>query len=308
MTMPPLTDLTFSGQIADILVDLGVHVSKVGDREITGKCPVHKRVTGHEDSHPSWSMNAESGLWICFSCGARGTLPMLASELSGGNLDFFGIQKLIVNSSFERLTQTKEEQEEELDVSAFFNFHRVSDKRCASRSLDPDITYSYGVRWNTDHKAWSIPIMHSTGRLMGWQEKKTGYVRNFPIGVEKSNTLFGIERFRSKTAVLVESPLDVVRFAGVFDKPQALASFGAYVSSVQLRILTYVADTVVIAMDNDKAGREACKRLYKTMSTPRKGVRWWNYDGMDVKDIGDMTDDQIERGLATATIIPPWIG
>jgi DNA primase len=297
-----------STDLVSILANNGVDVRRVGTREITGCCPVHALRTGKVDKSPSWSINADTGLWICFSCGARGTLPMLLSEISGGEVDTLAIQKMLVNSSMDRLlSEPREKTEHQFVSDDFFNFLRVSDKRCHKRNLDPDIVYSYGVRWNPDHKAWSIPIMDQLGRLHGWQEKKLGYVRNFPVGVEKGQTLFGVERFRSRTAVLVESPLDVVRFAGVFSKPQAVASFGAYVTDQQLRLLTYVADKVIVALDNDKAGREASVKLYKRMPSPRKGVRWWNYSGTDAKDIGDMTDEEIERGCLTATVVPPWI-
>ena len=60
-------------------------------------------------------------------------------------------------------------------------------------------------------------------------------------------------------------------------------------------------------MDNDAAGLESCKKLYKFLGTPRRGIKWWNYKGVDVKDIGDMTDEQIEYGLLKATVVPPWI-
>lgn len=300
-----------STDIAGVLSNLGVDIRRIGEREITGCCPVHKRVTGRDDGHPSWSMNAESGLWICFSCGARGTLSMLIDELSGGSIDSFGVQKLLVDHGMQRLLAPKEAIEHQFDYKdvgqQFFSFAKVSDKRCISRQLEPDITASYGVRWNTDNKSWVIPIFHHSGLLLGWQEKKTGYVRNYPVGIKKSTTLFGIERFRSKTAILVESPLDVVRFAGVFSKPQALASFGAFVSNQQLRLLTNVADRVIVAMDNDKAGRESSKNIFKMITHPRKGLYWWNYRGTDAKDIGDMTDEEIEHGFTTATVVPPWI-
>lgn len=294
--------------LVDILVDNGVDVRKVNDKEVTGCCPVHIFRTGRHDRSPSWSINIETGLWICFSCGARGTLPMLLSEISGDSVDTLAIQKMLIGVSMNRLLSGKPDTPEHQFVSDdFFNFVRVSDKRCHKRNLDPDLVYSYGVRWNQDHKTWAIPIMDQFGKLHGWQEKKLGYVRNFPVGVEKGQTLFGIERFRSRTAVLVESPLDVIRFASVFSKPQAVASFGALLTDKQLKLLVYVADKVIIALDNDQAGRDASMKLYKRMPAPRGGVRWWNYKGTDAKDIGDMTDSEIEAGMLTATVVPPWI-
>lgn len=296
-----------STSLADLLRNAGVLIKSVGDREITGKCPVHVRTTGREDRSPSWSINAESGLWICFSCGAKGTLSMLLAEILGTN-NTWDVQKFIIQNSINRLNNKGQEQYEPVaDINEFSSFSRVSDTRCSYKNLDPDLVYQYGVRWNPRNKSWAIPIISPSAELKGWQEKKRDWVRNFPVGVEKAKTLFGIERFRSRTAILVESPLDIVRFAAVFSRPQALASFGAHVSDVQLELLTQVADRIIVAMDNDDAGVTASQRIYKKISTPRRGLLWWNYNGVDAKDIGDMTDDQIAQGLETATVVPPWM-
>jgi len=298
---PQLTDLTL------VLETAGVELSRISEREITGKCPVHLRVVGKEDRSPSWSMNATSGLWICFSCGARGTLSSLLYELCGDTAA--SAQQFLINAGAERLYAPKKQEvaQPQLRTDVFFGFDRVSDKRCATKDLDPDLVYRYGVRWNPNNRSWAIPIISPMGQLMGWQEKKTDWVRNFPVGVEKAKTLFGAERFRNRTAILVESPLDVVRFAMVFSKPQAVASFGAQVSKEQMNLLTHMADTVIIAMDNDVAGIESSKKLYKFMGRPRKGLKWWNYQGTSAKDIGDMTNDEIEAGLTTSTVVPPWM-
>jgi len=294
--------------LGDVLKTAGVDVLRVSDREITGRCPVHERVTGHIDNSPSWSMNSSTGLWLCFSCGARGTLSMLLSELSGEA--GISAQQFLITAGMQRLTSldaSTYQIPQKLDTEAFFKFERVSDSRCLLKNLDPDVIYRYGVRWNPANKSWCIPIISNMGTLMGWQEKRSGWVRNFPVGIEKSKTLFGVERFRSKTSVLVESPLDVIRFAMVFSKPQAVASFGAQVSKSQMDLLLHMSDTIVIAMDNDEAGIESSKRLYKNLGTPRNGIKWWNYSTTSAKDIGDMTDDEIETGLLTSTVVPPWI-
>lgn len=306
--MAAKTSTHHSTDLATVLQTAGVELTRINERELMGRCPVHIRTVGREDRSPSWSMNASSGLWICFSCGARGTLSALLRELSGD--DSISAQQFLINAGMQRLTATNTGNEEIpvlVDRDVFFNFERVNDHRCAGRNLDPDIVYRFGVRWNPKNRSWAIPIISPMGQLQGWQEKKPGWVRNFPVGVKKSTTLFGIERVKSTTVILVESPLDVVRFAGVFDKPNAVASFGAMISYEQSRLLTHIANRVVVAMDNDEAGMEANRYIYKTMDTPRRGIRWWNYNGCSAKDIGEMTDEEIERGLATATVTPPWI-
>lgn len=298
---PPSTNL------ADLLRSAGVQIKSAGEREITGKCPVHARVTGREDRSPSWSINAETGLWICFSCGSKGTLSMLLAEILGTN-NTWDVQKFIIQNSINRLTNSpKDAYEPVVNIDEFASFKRVSDERCAYKNLDPDLVYQHGVRWNPKNKSWAIPIISPSAELKGWQEKKRDWVRNFPVGVEKAKTLFGIERFRSRTAILVESPLDIVRFNAVFSRPQALASFGAHVSDTQLELLTQVADRIIVAMDNDDAGITASQRIYKKISTPRRGLLWWHYGSEGVKDIGDMTDDQIVNGFENATVVPPWM-
>ena len=301
------TSTHHSINLAQVLESVGVEIKRVGDREITGKCPVHIRTVGRPDNSPSWNMNAITGLWICFSCGARGSLSSLLYELTGDS-DSLGIQKMLVESSFEALKAPKSQQEEVyVDRDAFFGFARVPEALCESRNLDPELTHKHGVRWNKDRRAWAIPIMSPTGKLEGWQEKRLGSVLNYPNGVKKSKTLFGVERFKSKVAVLVESPLDVVRFAAVGVDAQALGTFGAYVSDEQLRLTLYVADKIVVAMDNDDAGIASSKKIYKAIGTPRAGLLWWNYSGSSCKDIGDMEDEEIKVGLDTATVLPPWI-
>ena len=303
------TSTHHSTNLAETLQSLGVEIKRVGDKEITGKCPVHIRTVGREDRSPSWSMNATTGLWICFSCGARGSLSSLLWELAGDGADGLSIQKMLVEASYKSLTSPKATHEElYVDREAFFNFQRVPEKLSSSRNLDGDVLYSHGVRWNQERKAWAIPIMAPTGLLNGWQEKKLGSVLNYPVGVKKSVTLFGVERFRSSTAVLVESPLDVVRFAQVgIPNAQAMATFGAYVSPEQLKLVLHLADKVVVAMDNDSAGVESSKRIYKQIGTPRNGLYWWDYSKTSAKDIGDMLDEEIIQGFTSAKVMPPWI-
>ena len=77
-----MTISTTGDALVEVLSRMGVNVTTVGDSEIGGHCPVHVYTTGREDGSPSWSMNSTTGLWICYSCGARGNLPHLVSTLT----------------------------------------------------------------------------------------------------------------------------------------------------------------------------------------------------------------------------------
>lgn len=298
-----------STELVDVLLSIGVDVRKDSGKEITGRCPVHERVTGHADNSPSWSMNASSGLWICFSCGARGTLGMLVEELTGSEDALSTVRDIAFKAASDRVNgfTSVSKAQPDVDWLTFSRFSEVPEPQLASRNISQEQARHYGIRWNSESKAWVIPIVSRTGELLGWQEKRSGWVKNVPTGVEKSTTLFGLNKFSSNTAVLLESPLDVVRLSDVFDKPQGLASFGSAVSEEQLRIMSMVADRLLIAMDNDKAGLQAARTVYKSASLFRKGVMFLNYGNSSCKDIGEMSDKGILKAISTATIIPPWV-
>lgn len=306
MTMTQTTGIT---SLADALMELGVEVTRHSGREIVGKCPVHIHRVGKVDNSPSWSMNSENGLWICFSCGAKGSLGSLIAEITGDFEDTMAAHRLLLDVGLRQMNSPERvEYQPDVDWVSYSKFEQVPNKHILRRNLDADVVRKYGIKWDSTHKAWVIPIVSADGQLLGWQEKSTGWYRNVPVGVRKSSTLFGIERFHSKTALLVESPLDVVRFASCMQGMQALATFGAHVSAEQLRLVADVADKVIIAMDNDEAGIKSAKRLLKEMPLLRGGLFWIDYrQSPDAKDIGEMTDEQIYESVVNASIMPWWV-
>lgn len=296
--------MTGTTDLADFLVSIGVDVRRTG-QEISARCPVHLSRVGKEDNSPSWSMNASTGLWLCYSCGAKGTLHQLVVELTG-NTDEQVSQMVMVNN-VERLSMPEWERKEEVDIQKYLRFSPVPKRYLNSRNITEEAARYYGVRWNDESNAWILPMVYPDGTLMGWQEKGVGYTRNYPIGVKKSKTLFGIDRLRSKTVVLVESPLDVARFYSSFDGMQCLASFGAMVSREQMRLIHTVADRLIVALDNDDAGIASAKKIFEDMPMLKGGVYWLRYEHTSAKDIGEMSDQEIEEAVATSSVIPWWI-
>lgn len=304
--MTPVTN-----ELPDLLTSLGVELTNIGTKEIGGRCPVHVQMTGHEDRSPSWSINIHSGLWICYACGARGTLMQLVSTLSDGEIDEATLGNFLLDAAVNNMLRSpavdaSDEQDVAPDWLDLYRFEFPPSKMLLKRQIEEEAARQYSIRYDPNRKAIIVPIVSPEGKLMGWQIKGKGFFLNYPTGVKKSQTLFGIERFNSETAILVESPLDVVRYASAFKGYQALATFGAAVSDVQLALLTRVADRVIIAMDNDKAGHEATLKITQRISPPRKGILYLNYHYTKAKDIGDMTDDQVEEAVAKASVFPPW--
>ena len=297
---------TGTTSLVDVLTSIGVEITNVGEREIGGRCPVHITRTGKADGSPSWSMNAATGAWICFSCGARGSLMGLVQDLSGSDQPAYDYYAAIANMGLERLTMPTVVHRQEADIVQYSKFADIPQDALQAKSLTEDACRMHAVRWDTKNECWVLPLFTRERELLGWQSKKSGWVRNYPVGVKKSETLFGIERFKGGTALLPESPVDVVRLTRIHSEVQGLASFGAAISNTQINLLEQYADRLIVAMDNDEAGISAAKKLFDTLPRFRKGVLWLNYDGTDAKDIGDMTDDKIVESISSASAIPKW--
>lgn len=300
--------MTRTDALVEVLQGLGVDIKRVSQDEVNGRCPVHYLYKGRMSSRFSWYINADTGLWLCFTCGARGNLSMLVSLMTDSPSALWEVQKHLIVSGLHNLSADEEQIESShtpINWSDFSKFDRLPSYVLDRRSIDSNTAYKMGIRWDTHNRAVVIPIVSPLGELWGWQLKKTDWVRNHPIGVHKGSTLFGIERAVSSTGILLESPLDVVRFHSVYEGPEfsAVASFGANVSAEQISLMSARFDRLIVALDNDKAGKLETKRLRKRLPSFRKGIKFWSYPSTDVKDLGDMTDFQIIHGLSQVTSI-----
>ena len=304
-TMTGTTGIT---DVADVLRQLGVDVRRIGEQEISACCPVHYKRTGKADGSPSWSMNANTGLWLCYSCGARGTLSSLVSELTGESDSIIAVHTFLVSNGLDRMnTPQIAEKRPVVDWKVFSAFPAPSDRWIKTRGIDRDSAKKYGIRFVESNQTWILPIVSPLGELNGWQEKEVNRVRNYPIGVKKSETLFGLDKADSPIGVLVESPLDVARLATVMTGVSGVASFGAHISKEQISLLVEHFDGLIVALDNDEAGINAAKRLKKLLPSFRHGVNWLHYAHTDAKDIGDMTHEQITTAITQASVFPWWI-
>lgn len=303
-----MTMTTGITSIKDVLIALGVDVRRDSGNEIVGCCPVHEKTTGKADNSPSWSMNGSTGLWICHSCGARGNLPQLVAEITGDYESVSTIYNLLISSGMKQLTTVKKEKERPtVDWEKYMSYGKVPQSQLDKRQLSAKAADKYGIRWDMLRDAWIIPIVSPSGELMGWQEKSPRGVLNFPIGITKSETLFGIDRFSSEIAILVESPLDVVRFASCFSGAQCLASFGVNISKKQINLLEKSCDSLIIALDNDSAGVAIGKKLLGTLPPFRQGIHWLYYKHTKAKDIGEMTEEEIRYAVKKASAFPWWV-
>lgn len=293
-------------ELETILTDIGLDVTRSTSKEIWAHCP-NPANHNRGDRNASWSVNVDTGAHFCFSCGFRGSLRYLIEFVTGEvprDLDVT-IKRSATRRHLESAQAKRDggvvvESEPEIFVSErqLATFESVPDYYCHKRALNPEDADLFGVRWDPDNERYIIPVRSFDRKLLGWQAKGHKYFRNVPEGMKKSASLFGLDVFMGPRAILVESPLDAVRLqsAGI---EGGLASYGAHVSDDQMALLIDSAETIVLALDHDDAGRTSMLRL---INLYRRQVRLKivRYRPEDPKDIGEMTDGQIHRLLRRA--------
>ena len=213
-------------EMETVLRRLSIEPVNARGSEILALCPGHKEITGKEDRSPSWWINSETGAHICFSCGFKGNLWSLIATAQGlkdanGFLDYADAKDWLY-LSFDNI-QLGTNEEEEIEP-VFKEVTNITESRLAlftyppqhaltARGFTLQAAEKHQLLWDTAHSNWISVIRdpHSN-KLLGWQEKgfSRRYFRNYPVGVEKSTTLFGFNQYTGGRMIVVESPLDVV--------------------------------------------------------------------------------------------------
>lgn len=296
--------------IEKILLSLDLSLYAQRGAEVNGLCPMHKDRTGKEDTRPSWWINTETGAHICFSCGYKGNIYTLVKDLLGvtlnGAKDFIkGKSDAPIDTLMKRLQELPQYVQPEEPIG-------MSEARLAvytdppaielkKRFLTQESTKQCGVLWDEKNQAWILPIRDPNDfTLWGWQEKgaRGRFFKNQPAGVKKSKTVFNVQIIQEdKPLIVVESPLDSVRLVGL--GYNSVSTYGAIPSVEQVKILRR-SPKVIAAFDNDQAGQKANESILVYAKQYGIELSYFNYQGIDVKDVGDMTEGQITFGIDNA--------
>jgi len=317
-------DILMNIDIEKVITNLGIDYDNKG-HEANGLCPMHEVRTGKQDNSPSWWINLESGQHICFSCHYKGNLLQLvcdvnefynkgwsedytydyrAAELWLSQISAISIEKLkdIVHSLPNYLEPAPKPVA--MSDARLAIFDAPPSEALESRNITAESAEKYGVVWDTKKSTWILPLRDpDSNKLLGWQEKGTvnRTFFNRPTGLSKSKTLFGLQNQSEDLVVVVESPLDCLRLysAGV---ASAVAICGSSPSEEQVKLLR-ASDRIICAFDNpklDAAGKKASEEIREFARKYGLNLSFFNYGDSGKKDPGDMTDEEIQWGIANS--------
>lgn len=239
----------------------------------------------HNDNSASASINAVSGLFVCYACGYAGKVDMDKVEVHVSGL------KKYTAKVFARLEEGNRYSEGWLNAfdsagPGSYWLGRFDAATCRTFRLGQ----APGVA--------TYPMRDNGGEVMGVVTRDlTGQRRQkylYPPGVKNSQYLLDYHAVESENVVLVEGMADVAAVAQTGQR-MALGCYRAWLSAAQAKLLRkYEPRKVFVAFDQDRAGDLGAARVEELLASYTKVVRltWDQY-----KDLAEMPLDQRVRML-----------
>jgi len=270
-----------------VLDKLGLDVAvETGDERYLN-CPFHS------DSDPSFSINSKTGLWVCFAGCGQGNLKGLVCKVLGisfrdAEMWLEGYQEVAsVSMLKQKLNHVRmPENASKMETASYW-----SDKMLGSyyngsmsnyifqRGFSKEILKKYEIGYDKKTKDIIIPARDENGRLVGIIRRSTtgGIKYTNSLGFQKKSFLFGLNKViintENKRIFVVEGPLDTIWMAQA--GLPAVGLLGSDMTDMQAQLLIKNFITVVLMLDNDKAGKEGMEMARKKLLgkvTVLKGV------------------------------------
>lgn len=283
--------------------------------EVLVFCPYHDNTES-----PALMVNTVKCVFLCMSCGERGTLQKLSEKIGKPFLRTMDVHD--VESSLRRLRGKMERQEEdELEPigkksEAWLNqFVKRRHPYWRERGITDAVRREWQLGYDRQRNAVTIPICAMNGSVMGVIRRHLGDEHRdrwrYPSGFRMQLHLFAAHRLKvygNDGLTIVEGSIDCIRvwMAGV----PCVATLGAQFSEHQRNLIHKVAGRRIhVMMDNDEAGREAQSDIESKLSADGYEVFRVPYPtrvpegAKHPKDPGDMTLGQIKTALSRSESI-----
>ena len=268
--------------------------STSGD-EAMAFCPEH-----HNVNTPALSLNMEKGVFVCFSCGFKGSFANGIHADSAENR---------IAQIEAMLKELREEIEPKIVIDeSTLDRYKHEHPYWKNRGLTQGTIEMFDLGYDPIEDAVTIPNRNVDGTLLGVTKRYlTGDARyKHPWRFKKANTLFALDKLRGNTVAIVEGQVDAMKCwqAGV----PAVAVYGVQHSANQVELLRKAEVLFVIdARDNYTRDQAAWKakgalsgftndRYHQELDMRRhfnvSRVRWYS---SDPKDIGDMSEPNIKN-------------
>ncbi len=157
-----------------------------------------------------------------------------------------------------------------------------------SRKIKIDAIKNFNLGYSEKQDMVTVPVYSDSGICVGFVGRSIeGKTFKNSTGTPRNKILFNLNNVKFQEVVIVESSFDAIRLwqLGI----PAIATLGANLGKIQSNLINKYVTRLILAMDQDEAGTVLMKNLSKNINIPMTKMSFPN----NVKDIGDMTDEQI---------------
>lgn len=256
--MPLIADSIIDVDVT--LAELGVEIVVTRDEWIDALCPFHG------DTSPSFSINKDTGGWICRHGGETGTivdLVMYMLDVPRGKA-FRWLVKASVGTAtlLERLTAVENGPVDDMSDWAE-HYNKIPNNIMVNYWFDRGFTSKtarrFGVRYDEAHDALVWPVKDEANNTVSFVRR---YLANGPkryiYPKSHPSTLFPLNQvdLRNDSVILVEGSLDAFWLyqCGVNN---VLALLGSNLTQEHMRWLRGSVRKITVFLDNDETGHKA---------------------------------------------------
>lgn len=253
--------------------------------------------------------NPDGNYTTCFACGSHPLKETLSKIL---NLSKNELNEILPEYET-RISQLKLlERKERKAVSQLKlptdTFTPLERKYLKKRNFNPSyLNKRYNIVGGGITGDWKYRIiipMILNGEIVSWtarsilsksklEELKIPRYKNLSIDesiIDVKSTLFNLDNCKSKTVVLTEGPMDVLRFGD-----NSVCSFGTSITQQQIEILADRFEKIYILFDNEEEAQKKAKKYGMELSALGVDVEVVNaFEDFNKNDMGECTEDEIK--------------
>lgn len=262
-------------------------------------CPWHD-----DTSQGHLYINGRKGLYLCMSCGAKGSLDSIDIRRAPTSTDDLR----------ERIAAFRApKQEESYYPEMWLRQYQIvpHDYWTEERELPQEVVEKFGLGYDPFSNRCTMPLRDMHGRVLGvtyrrLDDGKPKYLnpKGYPIG----RHLYGAWLIENqKTVALMEGQVDAIR--GWSARVPSMALMGARITRDQIKVLQRMnVRNVVLMLDNDSAGTKGTLSIYEDMRG--SGIRvksgWYRPYWNGVKDPDGLNHQRLRKMYHSAVPITEW--
>lgn len=293
------------------LIEKNFQVLSTSGDEVLCICPWHDDKSGH------LYVNGVKGLYLCMSCGAKGSFE---SKTGQTKWQLPPVDVADVRERLRRVTATKQPQR--YHPEGWLRQYAVPhDYWTAQRGFSQATVARYGLGYDVFTDRVTLPLRDMHGQILGVTMRrlddgkpKYSHPKGFPIG----RHLYGAWLLKGvKTVAITEGQVDSIQCDSA--RIPAVSTMGARITRDQVKVLQRLGvQKVVMMYDNDHAGLRGTASAYEMLQG--SGISFtagWYRDywvsrddeGLlrPVKDPDQLNADRLRKMYHSAVNILDWI-